>query len=106
MTYLEHLIAEIQQNFADAICAEDYLRYQGRYYEHCVRFAEILPTGFCAWVAFGKRVSTEFREAFRLSGVELKQAEPHSLHDYDLKLTGMQRIQELENKIRQIKELL
>lgn len=102
MSFLEKIIDEINQHYEGKtfVHNSDLREYRDRYYTYCLNRLEDKPSGFFGWVSFSNDTTRKFNEAFYKLNIEIIEDEVLSLHDYDLKETGMNRLSELERKLK------
>jgi len=103
---LEELINEIKQKYDGKISIHhsELREYRDRHYAYCLNQLETKPSGFFGWVSFSNETTRKFNEAFDELNIEIIYDEIEASHGYELKETGLNRLNELEKRIK--KELL
>lgn len=102
MSFLEKLIEEIKQKYEGEVSVHhsELREYRDRYYTYCLNQLETRPSGFFGWVSFSNDTTSKFDEAFNKLNIEIIRDEIEPLHDHELKQTGMNRLSELESKLK------
>lgn len=103
MDTIENLISEIKEKNISSIYESEFDRYVSRYQNYYRENVSANPTrGFTAVVGWYHQRRKEFYEEFKTLGINVKDNPVAPLHDYEhqLKSTGMNRLSELERKLK------
>lgn len=104
MNFLKSLIDEIKQVYVDrdSVYQFELTEYRDRFYTHCLNQLENKPSGFVGWVSFSNDTTKKFNEALNELNIQILENPVDPLHDYDLTETGLNRLHELERKIKKV----
>lgn len=103
MDTIENLISELKEKNISSMYESELDKYINRYYQYYRENVAMNPTsGFTAVIGWYQQRRKEFYEDFKLLGINVKDNPVAPLHDYEhqLKQTGMNRLSELERKLK------
>jgi len=103
MDTIENLIAELKSRNVSSIYEFDLNKYISRYQQYYRENVAMNPTkGFTAVIGWYDQRRKEFYEEFKKIGIHVKDNPVPPLHEYEhqLKQTGMNRLSELERKLK------
>jgi hypothetical protein len=103
MDTIENLIYEIKSSNISSVYESELNKYVSRYQNYYRENVLTNPTkGFSAVIGWYDQRRKEFYEEFKKLGISIKDDPIAPLHDYEhqLKQTGMNRLSELERKLK------
>ena len=102
MDSLNELIDEIRSKHNGSLLASEFYQYLGRYNKYYDQNVSAHPRqGFMACMTWDAERRKEFDKQFKKLKLNVVEDPIEKLHDYDLNQSGMNRLRELESKIKQ-----
>jgi hypothetical protein len=101
MSYLKELIDEIKKSHKDSLLFSELSKYRARYMDYYDKNVSAHPkSGFFHCMSWDAERRNEFHKEFDKLKYKVIDDPVEPLHDYDLQETGMNRLHELERKIK------
>lgn len=103
MDTIENLILEIKNSNISSVYESELNKYLSRYQNYYRENVSMNPTkGFTAVIGWYDQRRKEFYKEFKKLGISIKDNPILPLHDYEhqLKQNGMNRLSELEKKLK------
>lgn len=102
MNYLKELIAEIKANHKGSLLFSELSEYRARYMDYYDKNVSAHPKGgFFQSMSWDAERRNEFHKEFDKLRFKVIPDPIEKLHKYELKMNGIDRLKELERKIKE-----